>query len=318
MKVTVETSPSLALVKYWGKLEQGVNIPATSSLAVTLDGLRTTTTVADGATADRVLVNGTEQPIDRYTPILTEFRRRTGMSDAVEINSHNNFPTAAGIASSSSGLAALALGLDALFGTNLSPVDLSSLARFGSGSGCRAVYGGFTTWRAGAEHAERIFGADHWPELRILVVVVHSDAKGVSSRDGMIRTQATSPYYDNWVDLSPALFETACSALADRDLSILGQAMRHSYLSMFASMFAASPPLLYWRPESVSLIHLCQRLREEGVAVWETMDAGPQVKMFTTSRFVGQLRQAIEDLLPGVAIIEARTGGEPSIGSPEV
>ena len=317
MRVTVETSPSLALVKYWGKSEKGINIAATSSLAVSLGDLRTTTTLKDGVEADRVTVNGSEQPLERCAPLLDEFRRRTGNRAPVEIESHNSFPTSAGIASSSSGFAAVALGLDSLFGSDLPRAEISEVARFGSGSACRAVYGGFTSWRAGAEHAEMLYGADHWPDLQIVVGVVESGSKATSSRDGMSRVRETSPYYRDWVNLSGPLFASGCEALAGRDIEALGIAMRRSYLSMFATMLAATPPLLYWRPESLWLITLCESLRADGIGVWETMDAGPQVKMITTSRFVDQVCEAIELANPDIQIIETQPGGEPIIGSPE-
>ena len=178
--VRVETSPSLALVKYWGKLDGGVNLPATSSLAVTLDNLRTTTTVSRSMDRDGVTVGGIEESIKRFAPMLAAFRGRTGAAGPVEVNSSNSFPTASGIASSSSGFAAIELGLDALFETRLTGPELSQIARIGSGSACRSVFGGFTTWKVGAEQSELLKPADHWPELRILVVVVKAGPKPVS------------------------------------------------------------------------------------------------------------------------------------------
>lgn len=300
-------------MKYWGKIDGGVNLPATSSLAVTLDTLRTTTTVTTGVDQDHVTVDGFRQPIERFAPMLQAYRNRTNVVEPVDVRSNNSFPTAAGIASSSSGFAAIALGMDAVFETALPRSELSRIARIGSGSACRAVYGGFTTWKAGAEEAEPLLPADHWPELRILVVVMKAGPKHVTSRNGMNHTRATSPYYGSWVDLSPSLFQSACTALADRDIAALGEAMRASYLSMFASMFAARPPLLYWAPESVSLIVACETLRRQGIEVWETMDAGPQVKLLTTAQFSDQVRAAVAEAVPASRTIASAPGGEPSI-----
>ncbi|MFW5741664.1 MAG: diphosphomevalonate decarboxylase [Spirochaetota bacterium] len=315
MTVTASASPSLALVKYWGKHRGGVNLPATSSLAMTLDGLRTTTRLElrPHAAVDEVVLGGRNQSPGGYSPMIDLVRARAGSAARVRAESENSFPTAAGIASSSSGFAALALGLDALFETSFDRRELSSLARLGSGSACRAVYGGFTTWLRGTEHAEPVFAADHWPELRVVVVVVRAAAKPVSSRSGMNRTSGTSPVYRAWLDESQALFERGLAALEARDLEALGTAMRESYLLMYASMLAARPPVLYWQPDSVAVIHEAESMRADGLPVWETMDAGPQVKLLTTDDRVAEVSERITAVVPRSDLIVAGPGGEPKV-----
>lgn len=312
MTVRAEASPSLALVKYWGKAPGGVNLPATPSLAVTLDGLRTVTRVSE-SDIDRVVVGGEEQPLDAYRPVLTAVRARARADAPLLVESSNSFPTAAGIASSSSGFAALALALDAFHNLGLSRAELSSLARLGSGSASRAVFGGFTAWAAGAESAEPILPADHWPELRLLVAVIRAGRKPVASRAGMRATADSSPIYRAWCEASPALFDRARRALERRDLEALGEAMRESYLFMFSTMFTTRPPFIYWLPESLAVIHAAERLRTDGVPVWETMDAGPQVKLLTTSEHAAAVRSAVIAAVPDASIIESRPGGEPEV-----
>lgn len=315
MTVTSYASPSLALIKYWGKQPGGVNLPATSSLAVTLDGLRTTTRLElqpDGS-GDEVVLGGRPQPAQTFSPVIDVVRGRAGSSARVRAESENSFPTAAGIASSSSGFAALALGLDALFGTSLDRRELSAVARLGSGSASRAVYGGFTTWRRGADYAEQVYPADHWPELRVIVVVLRTGAKPVSSRNGMNRTSETSPVYASWLEESEPLFDRGLAALRGRDLEALGTAMRESYLLMFASMLAARPPVLYWQPETVAVIHEAASMRADGLQVWETMDAGPQVKLLTTADRAAEVRERITAVVPGADLIVACPGGDPEV-----
>lgn len=315
MTITACASPSLALIKYWGKHPGGVNLPATSSLAVTLDGLRTTTRLElrPHAAVDEVVLGGRPQPAQTFSPVIDIVRERAGSSARVRAESENSFPTAAGIASSSSGFAALALGLDALFETSLDRRELSALARLGSGSASRAVYGGFTTWRRGTESAESVFAADHWPELRVVVVVVRAAAKPVSSRSGMNRTSETSPVYRTWLDESQPLFERGLAALEARDLEALGTAMRESYLLMYASMLAAKPPVLYWQPDTVAVIHEAASMRADGLPVWETMDAGPQVKLLTTEDRVADVSERISAVVPRADLIVAGPGGEPAV-----
>ena len=288
--------PSLALVKYWGKLPGAVNLPATTSIAVTLDQLSSRVTVR-AATHERVTLDGAEAAVERFTPFFDAVRARLESSVRFRVESTNNFPTAAGLASSSSGFASLALACSACASPNrppLSPSELSKLARVGSGSAARALFGGFTRWSRGTVAAEQLHPAEHWPELRVVVLKVSGAAKDVSSREAMERTRLTSPYFAQWVEDNAALALEAERALAERDLERLGTVARHSYLRMFATMLGADPPVLYWLPASVAAIKRCEQLRGAGVAAFETMDAGPQVKVLT-------IKDHLETVLPALA-----------------
>ncbi|MFP4373082.1 MAG: diphosphomevalonate decarboxylase [Spirochaetaceae bacterium] len=286
-------SPSLALTKYWGKSGGGVNIPATSSLAVTLRELSTITRVERSGDTDTVLIDGVPQGEARFAPLFEAIRSETGSEERFLVESGNNFPTAAGLASSSSGVAALVCAVDALLGSELPAWKLSRIARVGSGSAARAVYGGFTVLPAGGTEAQPLYGADHWPQLRVAVAVLQSGPKAVSSREAMERVRRTSPYFGPWMESAEELFAEAREALALRDLDRLGHAMRLSYLRMFSTMFAADPPVLYWQPRSLAVIRACEDLRREGVPAYETMDAGPQIKVLTTEDHLERVRAAL-------------------------
>lgn len=320
-KAVATASPSLALVKYWGKEPGGINLPATSNLAVGLDALhtRTTVTLLDPGTsatpADRVTINETEQEIDPYLPVLDALRSAAGTRARFAVDSTNTFPTGAGIASSSSGFAALTLALDALLETHLPTEHLSAIARLGSGSASRAVYGGFTSWKRGAGHATRYLPADHWPELRVVVAVLSAAQKSLGSRAAMERSRLTSGMYSSWVEQSAKRYEEACTALSSRDLERLGTVMRESYLSMFATMFTAQPPYIYWLPQSVALLHELEQLRARGVSAWETMDAGPQVKIITTASDLDRVIDLVEASVPDARVITTMVGGEPKVST---
>jgi diphosphomevalonate decarboxylase len=314
VSIIASTSPSLALVKYWGKASGGTNIPATSSIAVGLEDLRTTTRLEfSGDHTDAVFLGGEPQPIEPYLPLIEAFRSRTGSTRCVRITSENDFPTAAGIASSSSGFAAIALGLDGLFETGLPRSELSAVARMGSGSAARAVYGGFTSWPAGSERAEQIEPAEFWPELRVVVAIVSAGRKPTSSRVGMNHTRDTSPIYETWIAESVKLTDRARRSLEARDLASLGEAMRESYLMMFSTMFTARPPFIYWLPESLGVIHLAEQLRHDGVEVYETMDAGPQVKLLTRADDLGTVTDALHRTFPKMQLLVSAVGGEPDV-----
>ncbi len=286
-------SPSLALTKYWGKVDGGANIPATSSLAVTLRELSSTTRVERSGGADTVLIDGVPQSESRFAPVFEAIRAEAGSTEHFLVESSNNFPTAAGLASSSSGIAALVCAVNALLGSELPPWKLSRIARVGSGSAARAVFGGFTALPAGGTEAQPVYDAGYWPELRVVVAVLQSGPKALSSREAMERVRRTSPYFAPWMETAEELFAEAREALSIRDLDRLGHAMRLSYLRMFSTMFAADPPVLYWQPRSLAVIHACEDLRREGVQAYETMDAGPQIKVLTTEDHVERVRAAL-------------------------
>lgn len=295
-------SPSLALTKYWGKVEGGANIPATSSLAVTLRELTSTTRVERSGGADTVLIDGVPQSESRFAPVFEAIRAETATTEHFLVESSNNFPTAAGLASSSSGIAALVCAVNALLGSELPAWKLSRIARVGSGSAARAVFGGFTALPAGGTEAQPVHGADHWPELRVVVAVLQSGPKAVSSREAMERVRRTSPYFAPWMETAEELFSEAREALSVRDLDRLGHAMRLSYLRMFSTMFAADPPVLYWQPRSLAVIRACEDLRREGVQAYETMDAGPQIKVLTTEDYVEQVRATLSETAEQVLV----------------
>lgn len=298
---------SLALIKYWGKRSAAENTPATGSLAVTLSGLESRTSAAFDD-RDSVTVNGTEQPVERFTAFLDVLRKELGVDARFAIASENTFPTAAGLASSSSGFAALTGAVAALTGADTHPPKLSALARLGSGSATRSVFGGFTVFDAGASAAEPERGEDFWPDFRVVVAVVSETAKPRSSREAMESSRQTSPFYDRWVTTSPAVLASARAALGQRDWNALGPLVRQSYLRMFATMFSSEPPLVYWQPASVALMHTLDDLRSQGLDAWETMDAGPQVKVFCPAADAEELVKELDRRVPGLRFLTAAPG----------
>jgi diphosphomevalonate decarboxylase len=310
-------------VKYWGKKPAGRNLPATPSLAVTLGGLSTLTRVrlAEGS-EDRVEVGGAIQPAERFAPFFDELRRRLGTKVRFAASSRNDFPTGAGLASSSSGFAALTLACAraaALAGELRRPAAasdpgiLSEIARIGSASAARAVHGGFTILPAGAPRAERILGPEHWPELRVVAALASKAPKALSSRGAMESTRLTSPYYAAWVRDAARLFPEALEALRDRDLPRLGAVALLSYSRMHASALAADPPALYWNPNSVALVAACAALRARGIGAWETMDAGPQVKVLCLAPDLAAVEAGLRGAVPGLELIVARPGAGPDL-----
>ncbi|MEM1081384.1 MAG: diphosphomevalonate decarboxylase, partial [Pseudomonadota bacterium] len=200
---------NFALVKYWGKRDVDLNLPDVGSLSITLDALHTTTTVVLDPDLDhhQLVLNG-ERHADaevRAQRVLELMRSRAGSDSRCRISSRNNFPTAAGLASSASGFAALVQAATQAYGLEVSPAQCSEWARLGSGSAARSMFGGYVEMARGTlpdgsdSVAQPIASADHWP-LEVVVAISQRQQKPVGSTEGMLRTAQTSPFYRAWVD----------------------------------------------------------------------------------------------------------------------
>lgn len=282
---------NIALVKYWGKRDEALNLPVTDSLSVSLGELGSRVELRRGeGERDRVWLNGAELGAE------TRFvRRAAAWLDLVrpegwvfEMRAENTVPTAAGFASSASGFAALAKAADGLFGWGLEAGELSVLARLGSGSAARSLWDGFVRWRAG----EREDGmdsrgeplAERWEELRVGAVTVCGAEKPVGSREGMRRTVETCAFYREWPGVVARDLARLEGAIRARDLQALGETAEGNALAMHALMAATRPAIVYALPGTVEAMRKVWAARAEGVGVWLTMDAGPNVKLLFEAR----------------------------------
>lgn len=322
---TAIATSNIALVKYWGKRDLTLNLPATGSISVTLDALttRTTVTFADDLTEDDIELGGSTKGIDRVERFLDLVRQTAGTEARAHVVSQNDFPTGAGLASSASGFAALALACDAALGLGLSEPELSVLARRGSGSAARSLIGGFAEMHAGAAadgsdaYATALAAPGHLP-LALLVAVTTSAPKSVGSTEGMQRTEQTSPYHDAWVTSTRHDLDRMRAAITAADLEAVGTIAETNALRMHADMLASDPPLLYWNAATVAAIRAVHDLRAAGTGAWITIDAGPQVKVLCAPTDADAVAEAlaatpgVEDVLraapgPGARLVESVT-----------
>lgn len=313
---TAIAGTNIALVKYWGKRDAALNLPANGSLSLTLAELGTRTSVrfVDGADADRVTLSGA--PADarfraRVVTFLDRVRARAGIAAHAEVATENSVPTASGLASSASGFAALALAASRAAGLDLSASELSELARLGSGSAARSIFGGFVEMARG----ERADGRDavaspvglhddgptsHFAsDLRLVVAITAAGEKSEGSTSAMDRTASTSPFFPAWVASVPADLAEARAAIAARDLARLGVVAERSALRMHATAMAADPAIVYWNGATVAAIHATRGLRARGVRAYFTIDAGPHVKVLCTVADAGEVASALASV-PGV------------------
>lgn len=315
---TAIAHPNIALVKYWGKRDVALNLPAVPSLSVTLDRFNTTTRVVQiDAPVDQVVIGGSvaspaaAERVTRFLDLLGPDRPRC------RIESVNSFPTAAGLASSSSAFAALALAGSAALG--LSGIDRRELAiwaRRGSGSATRSLWGGYVVWQRGDRpdgrdsHGAPIAPASHW-DLRVVVGIISSGQKSIGSTVGMQRTLETCPLFPGFVASAQADLDEGLLAIADRDLERLGRVMERSTLKMHATMIATEPTVRYWKPATVAALDAIEELRRQGVGAWYTMDAGPNVKVLCLPDDVPAVTQALVGFSERVEALSV--GGEPQL-----
>jgi diphosphomevalonate decarboxylase len=312
-RATAVAHANIALIKYWGKADDELIVPRASSLSLTLDGLETTTTVRFGGQGhDTLALDGrarTGEPLRRVSRFLDLVRAAAGIDEPAEVVTRNGGPTAAGLASSASGFAALALAASAAAGLDLSPRDLSRLARRGSGSASRSVFGGLAVWHAGHDdqtsYAEPV---DSPLDLAILVIEVDAGPKAISSRDAMRRTVETSPLYDAWVRQSAADLRQSLVALRSGDLETAGAVFEANALGMHATMIAARPGILYWAAGTVTALHAVQAARAAGLPAWATIDAGPNVKVIVPGPRAVEVAGWLRERLSGVPVSLNRPG----------
>jgi diphosphomevalonate decarboxylase len=307
-KVVARACANIALAKYWGKADTKYNIPAVPSISLTLDKLVTETAVEfdSNLDADEVRLDGrraTPSERDRVCAMLNVVRHHAGTRARARVASQNRFPTAAGLASSASGFAALAAAASAAAGWRASPRVLSALARASSASAARSIFGGFVELPGGMRgqrdlHARPIAPPDHW-NVRLVIAVTESGPKKVGSTEGMERSKKTSPFYDAWVADAPKWARRIKRAVKGRDLEALGNAMERSTLAFHCCAITSEPAILYWAPATLAALGTVKGLRERGVSAWATMDAGPHVKALCGVGDATRVRQAL-DRTPGV------------------
>ena len=307
---------NIALIKYWGKRDKQLFLPMNSSLSLTLDAFYTDTKVIfdSDLTADEFYLNGILQDskeilkISRFLDLFCEY---IGERTFARVDSLNFVPTAAGLASSASAFAALTLATATALGLNLSREELSTLARRGSGSSTRSLFGGFVEWDMGTGSADSmahpIDDAD-W-DIGMIVLAVNTGQKKIASREGMDHTVATSPFYQAWVDTAKEDLQAIKQAIADRDFEQVGQITEHNGMKMHATTLSANPPFTYWSADSVLAQEAVRQVREEsGLSAYMTMDAGPNVKVLCRASQMAELVDALSQYLPKEKIITSLPG----------
>lgn len=287
MKITAQANANIALIKYWGKRNLKLNLPLNNSISLTLDKLNTTTTVefSQKHKNDIFILNNKEENPQKISDHLNIVRKKAKINLHAKVESKNNFPTACGLASSSSGFAALSLAAAKAAKLNLSHQELSILARKGSGSASRSIFGGFSEWEKGqksldeSSFAKQILAPQDWLDFRIIISVLTQKQKVTSSREGMLKTVLTSPMYKCWLNSINTDLKEMKKAITQKNFSLVGNIAELNCLKMHSTMLTSNPPLLYWLPQTVEIMHAIWNWRKQGLEAYFTIDAGAQVKI---------------------------------------
>ncbi|CAG2192378.1 MVD [Mytilus edulis] len=303
MQCATCTGPvNIAVIKYWGKRNEKLILPLNSSVSVTLhqNELRTKTTIAacPNFTNDQIWLNGVEEDINnsRLQAVISAVKRRARKrkSDGetnprlnwkLHIVSENNFPTAAGLASSAAGYGCLVYTL-AKF-THFKG-ELSDIARQGSGSACRSIYGGFVTWDKGTNEdgsdskARQIAPHTHWPELSVLILVVSDQTKHTSSTAGMQTTVETSELLKQRLSGLQTKEDQMTDAIMNKDFKTFAEITMKESNQLHAVCLDTYPPISYMTDTSHQIIRLVHQYNNinEDVKVSYTFDAGPNACLF--------------------------------------
>jgi len=317
MKATAITHSNIALIKYWGKYNPKLSLPMNGSISMTLDNLKTVTTVefSDDFKEDKIEINDKavdKKSEERIVAHLDRIRKLAKIKSKAKMASKNNFPTATGLASSASGFSALTIAACNAVGLNLDGKQLSIISRQGSGSACRSIFGGFVEWlpakRSEDSYAVQIVDENYF-DLRDVIAIVSSAEKKVSSAAGMMETVKTSPIYKTRLKIVKNSLKGMKRAILGKSFTKLGKMAEFDCLLMHACMLTTRPPLIYWSPATIDIIHAIEGWRKDGLEAYYTIDAGPNVHILALSESVREIEKRLKDISGVIDIIQNKPGG---------
>ncbi|XP_068154886.1 diphosphomevalonate decarboxylase [Drosophila tropicalis] len=326
--VTCIAPVNIALIKYWGKRNEELILPINDSISMTLNAnemcAKTTISSSETFKANRMWLNGEEVTFEenaRLMRCLDGVRRLAVANGAlkvplnwkVHIASRNNFPTAAGLASSAAGYACLVYTLARLYGIPINE-ELTAVARQGSGSACRSLYGGFVRWHSGVladgsdSVAKQVASPDHWPNMHILILVVNDARKKTPSTKGMQRAVTTSALIQHRAKVVvPRRTEELTEAIQLRDFNTFAEITMKDSNQFHAIALDTYPPCVYMNDVSHSIVNFVHAYNEAvgSLQAAYTFDAGPNACLYVLEENVSQLLSAVQlafpnDLVPSV------------------
>jgi diphosphomevalonate decarboxylase len=317
MKITIQASSDVALVKYWGKKDEVLRLPENGSISMILSGLDTKTTVEfqPELKQDDVTIQGEKELGEegRVVKHLDRIRTLSGSSAFAKVVSENTFPKGTGLSSSGSGFAALTLAATKSLGMNLSEQELSILARQGSGTACRCVCGGFVEWKDGdtseSSYSETLFPKEYF-DIRDVVAVVDEGKKLISSTQGHTGAQSGIFFEARRQHIRQKISDVQ-RALREKDFTRLGSLAEAEALEFHSILLTSVPPLIAWYPGTIEVMHAVQAMRSAGIQAYFTINTGFNVHILTLPENEAEVAKRLEGLSLVQKIIHARVGDAP-------
>ncbi len=321
-KSTVIANSNIAIIKYWGKRDEKLILPMNNSISFTMDEqLSTVTTVEfdDALKRDEVILDGKiadTKEYERVSNFLDIVRARAKTKLFAKVVSNNTFPKAAGLASSASGFAALAAAASKAAGLNYSEKEISILARLGSGSATRSVYGGAVEWQAGSEkdgsdsYAVQLSNEKNWKHLRNVIAIISSEKKKVSSRSGMAETVKTSKRFKRRLEVVCSRLEAVRNAVKSNNFEAMADVIMEDSDDMHACMADTVPPIIYMNETSHAIARAVRELNKtesEKIAAY-TFDAGPNANIYTTEKHANTIKKMLSEFTDVQKIIKCKIG----------
>jgi diphosphomevalonate decarboxylase len=315
-KATAIAASNIAFIKYWGNRDPVRRVPLNDSISMNLDHATTTTSVEfdDQLADDQVIIGGAAASGAARARVLAHLDRVRALArieTKARVESRNTFPMGVGIASSASAFAALSLAATRAAGLKLNERELSILARQASGSACRSIPAGFVEWIAGSNddnsYAVSIAPPEHW-DLRDVIAIVSTEEKQVGSTEGHAAA-STSLFLPERLNALPTRFHHVRHAILARDLHALGPTVEEEAIELHLIAMTSRPPIFYWSPGMVRVIQSAQRWRAEGLAVYFTLDAGPNVHLICEAKDVDQVTTLARQMPDVQQVIANAPGG---------
>ena len=321
-KVTYKAPSNIALVKYWGK--KADQIPANPSISFTLDACATTTSISYAKLNDKgddfsfeLLFEGKPKEdfkpkiqtfftrIEEYVPFLKEYH--------LKIETLNSFPHSSGIASSASGMAALALCLLHMEKEMNPEMDddffnhkASFLARLGSGSACRSIEGNVIQWggHKDTEGSSNLYGIKYpynvhqvFQKYHDTILLVDKGQKQVSSTVGH-NLMHNHPFAEQRFGQAHENLSKLKAIFASGNLNDFIKVVESEALTLHAMMMASMPYFILMKPNTLQIINRIWEFRASSKThVCFTLDAGANVHVLYPENEKEEVYQFIKDEL---------------------
>ena len=314
MKVTAAAPSNLAFIKYWGKIDDNLNLPANGSISMNLSGLFTTTTVDFDSRykSDSVIIDGRKDEKEKRRVIshLDRIRKSAKINFKARVVSQSNFPSSTGLSSSASGFAALTLSASCAAGLKLTEKELSTLARLASGSACRSIPGGFVEWRTGKTSNHSVAFSlypPNWWDIIDVVLVLSDSKKDIPTTEGQ-KLAFSSPFFTNRLERMESKIKKLKKSLTEKDFSVFGTLVENEALELHAVMLTSTPSLIYLHPETLFFMKEVVKWRKEGLEAYFSLNTGQALHILCQSNNLARVKLKLADFHNIKKIIISRPG----------